>query len=108
MPFQAKGEPNNSVKRTAFRGRLPRALEQEWCHAKKLPSRYFVHGDRVAPSKDEYFCAACDVFASRSHFDTCHCKDHLARYERSLASFNNLVKHGSGYTRPARPENLFA
>ena len=74
----------------------------------KLPSRYFVHGDRVDLSKDEYFCAACDVFVPRDHFDSCHCKDHFARYERSLASFKNLVKHGSNYTRPVRPENLFA
>jgi len=74
----------------------------------KLPSRYYVHGDMVEASKDEYFCAACDVFFPRAHFDSCPCEDHINKYQRSLKTFEAMIKRGSSYTRPAQPENLFA
>lgn len=76
--------------------------------ATQTKTRYYVHGDRVEDEPDSYYCAACDVFFPEAHFAKCHCKDHYARYERSLKGFKQLIKNGSKFTRPTHPFNLFA
>jgi hypothetical protein len=71
--------------------------------------RYYVHGDRSEENPEQYYCKACDVFFEESHFhNQCHCKDHFDRYKISLKAFNALIKNGSAFKRPSRPDNLFA
>lgn len=70
--------------------------------------RYYIHGDRTDEDENSYYCAACDVFCNQAHFnDECHCKNHHARYLRTLNGLKEVLKTGSGLTRPQDSFNLF-
>ena len=73
-------------------------------------TRYYVHGDRHEEKPDMYYCARCDFFEPREHFeDADHISTRVEKYERSLRSWAHHAKQrNSKYFRPPHPENILA
>lgn len=70
--------------------------------------RYFLHGDRRASG--EFYCALCDLFMPRDHFDhPMHGSpaDHARRLDASRLTMRRLLEVGRPVFRPADAENLF-
>ncbi|MGY0633623.1 YozE family protein [Luteimonas sp. A478] len=65
-------------------------------------TRYYFHGDKSEEDSSLYYCAICDVFAEREHFET-HGDKNRDRHDRSVAHFKNVT---SSYTRPKNPPAL--
>lgn len=70
--------------------------------------RYYVHGDLSEDTPGTYFCAICDSFESRVHFDdTEHVEKRAEWYTRKLESWKNRGSRKEA-RRPANAENILA
>ena len=98
--------PNHCVESTSLKRRNSRfSLE-----IARMATRYYLHGDRGEREGDAYYCAFCDAFKERAHFEhpSPH-ENHQERYLRSLQGLKTLTSSSrSRYSRPASAENLFA
>lgn len=65
-------------------------------------TRYYLHGDNSEDDANLYYCAICDVFASKDHFAP-HGSRNRERYDRSRARLKNLR---APYSRPKSPVTL--
>lgn len=78
--------------------------------ARNLATRYYVHGDANESDSHSYYCAACDLFAPRSHFvANPHAESAIKRFRRSLKgwqTFSKKFKHK--FRRPYDAENILA
>lgn len=72
-------------------------------------TRYYVHGDCSEAELDTYFCASCDLFVSREHFDTkTHSTSDGDRFRRSLKAWREAEKTSlKNFQRPQNAENIF-
>jgi uncharacterized protein YozE (UPF0346 family) len=65
-------------------------------------TRYYIHGDKSEEDSSLYFCAMCDLFVERGHFEI-HGDKNRDRYDRSAARVKNL---NAPNIRPKNPPNL--
>ncbi|WP_434046809.1 YozE family protein [Sorangium cellulosum] len=73
-------------------------------------TRFYVHGDEREGTAESFYCARCDAFEGRGHFNT---EDHVERrvelYERSVNAWRALQKSKPiRYRRPSKAKNIIA
>jgi len=75
-----------------------------------IAQRRYLHGDAHESRQGAYFCALCDEFAPREHFeDEAHASRNSSRYLQSLKAWRGLCKRrGSSWRRPSTAENVLA
>jgi len=63
-----------------------------------MPKRYYFHGDKV--NDTQYYCACCDLFVDKQHFETHFLDINRERYNKS--------KIPNNFYRPLDSVNLFS
>jgi hypothetical protein len=76
-----------------------------------MKERYYLHGDQVEGKPEEFYCASCDLFVDRPHFDR-HDNEpnrlnNFQKYLNTLKSWRVIKKRTKTYQRPRNPYNLF-
>jgi len=69
--------------------------------------RYYLHGDQKESSLDMFYCARCDVFFAKDHFQSCSSSEDKARLRSDLKGFRKYIKPKSNWRRSDVSANLF-
>ena len=74
--------------------------------------RYYLHGDQIEDSPEQFYCARCDLFCDASHFEDPQqhsLEMHGERYLRSLRQWHERTKIAKRrWHRPDNASNLLA
>lgn len=73
-----------------------------------MKSRFYVHGDEHEDLPGKFYCASCELFTNKEHFNIFkHAKPHLERYHICMLKLDTKIKGSKKHRRPTNPHNLF-
>ncbi|MFN9173674.1 MAG: hypothetical protein ACK58N_03955 [Synechocystis sp.] len=76
-----------------------------------MKTRFYAHGDQVEGNPEMFYCASCDCFIDRAHFETHNNEpNRLNNYQKYLSTLKTLQayqKRSTNFYRPKNPYNLF-
>jgi len=74
----------------------------------KSRERFYLHGDLIEGTNNQYFCDFCDLAVSALHFHDEHPdKNNFERFQRNLKKWKKMKALGTKFKRPNDVANCF-